>query len=211
MITNWIIIVAFFVLTSYNVYYLFYFKTLAKRSRKVEELDNYYKLDAKIELFKYLSIGLISIAALFGVSKFTDLSDKLNRFEDLGDQYNKLKFDYEILLKDQSNFLQNSKDIKDLYSTLILKVKDIELEFYKQDQKIKEATRQIPEANIRVLTRQLIETNLRDVGGHGFITDVIDSVVVKKEIVKSREMLKSAGFTIDEIDKIIREITPKFN
>jgi hypothetical protein len=208
--TNLIIIVALIVLTAFNVYYLFYFKSLAKKSRKVEELDNYYKLDAKIELFKYLSVGLISIAALFGVSKFTDLSDKLKKVETIDEQYIKLKMDYDILSKDQTVIIQNSKEIKDLYSTLLLQMKDIQLEFYKQDQKIREATRQIPEANIRVLTRQLIETNLRDVGTQGLITDAPDSVVINKEIMKSREMLKSAGFSSDEIEEIIKEIRPKY-
>ena len=210
MITNWIIIIALLVLTAFNIHYLFYFKSLAKGSRKVEELDHYYKLDAKIELFKYLSVGLISIAALFGVSKFTDLSDKLKSFDVLGDQYAKLKLDYENLLRDQNNLQQNSNEIKSLYSTLILQMKDIGMEFYKQDQKIKEATRQIPEANIRVLTRQLIETNLRDVGTQGLLVDAPDSIVIEKEILKSREMLKSAGFSSDEIEDIIKEIRPKY-
>ena len=204
MIINWIIIIALTVLTAFNAYYLFYFKSFVKKSRKVEELDNYYKLDAKIELFKYLSVGFISVAAFFGVSKFTDLSNELKNIEGINEQYTKSKLDYEILLRNQNELSQDYKEIKNLYSTLKLDMKDIEIEFYKQDQKIKEATRQIPEANIRVLTKQLVETNLRDVGGHGFATDELDTLLIKKEIINSRQMLKSAGCTQDEIEETIK-------
>ena len=94
---NWLIIIVLSVLTISNLYYLYYFKTHSREKKGISELDNYYKLDAKIELQKYMAIGLISIGAWFGISKFSDLSLNFKRFDDLDRKYNQLSSNYEKL------------------------------------------------------------------------------------------------------------------
>jgi NADH:ubiquinone oxidoreductase subunit 5 (subunit L)/multisubunit Na+/H+ antiporter MnhA subunit len=206
---NWSILIILMVLTGFNVYYLFYFKQKSRKTGRVEETDNYYKLDAKIELQKYLAIGLISIAAWFGITKFSDISDKYQKFENLERNYNNLLNDYEEMKSYNKELKEAMTEMKELLIQFKLDNKNIEIEFLKQDQKIKEATRQIPEANIRMLTKQLIETNMRDVGTQGLWIDNPDTILINKELIKSVNMLKSAGYSPDEIEEIINDIKEK--
>ena len=207
MIANWMITIVLVVLTAFNAYYLFYFKSCAKQTGAINEKDNYYKLDAKIELLKYLSIGLISIASLFGIYKLTDLSNQFKNFEDLNSKYTQLKNDYESLSKDQSEILANAKDIQQLYHNLLIEKNNIDLEFYKQDQKIKSATERIPDNNLRILARLLMRSHIDNYASLGRITDYYHTEEeIKNEVTKVAEYLKYFGFEPSEIREIIGDI-----
>lgn len=207
MSINDIIITVLIILTGFNCYYLFYFKSRSKEIGKLEEKDNYYKLDAKIELQKYLALGLIAIASSFGYSKFTDISDKFDEFEQLRSKYKQLNEDYtqlQIVSKDlQANIVKFQQ-----YNN------EIEKEFIKQNQKIANATRKIPEANIRDLTKQLIDINLRNLREAGTSVHIVndpDTIAINNEIKKSISMLKNVGYSDNEIKEIIRVIKMKYN
>jgi len=202
--TTWILVTVFVVLTLFNLYYLIYFWSATRKSSKVQELDNYYKLDAKIELFKYLALGLITIAAFFGVSEFTDISDRVEKFENLNEDFNRLSSEYQTLNNELENFIGEYNEMVDMYVSLQGKYKDTELEFIKQDQKIKDATRKIPEANVRVLTRQLVEIYLNLAGTTSLAIAPRNIEELEKAKIRSIEMLKSAGFTSEEIENIIK-------
>jgi len=202
--TNWIIVTVFLVLTLFNLYYLIYFWSAARKSSKVQEHDNYYKLDAKIELFKYLALGFITIITFFGMSEFTNISDRMDEFENLNEDYSRLRSEYQALNTELKNFKGEYEEMRNMYYSLQGKYKDTELEFYKQDQKIKDATRRIPEANVRVLTRQLVEIYLNLAGTTSLAIMPRNIEELEKAKIRSIEMLKSAGFTHDEIENIIK-------
>ena len=112
-------------------------------------------------------------------------------------------------LKEMSD--RDMKELKKMTEKLDESYKKNRIQSYvKQNYKIQEATRKIPEANIRILTKQLIETNLRDAGSRNISFARPDTNVIKKEITKSIEMLKSAGYSTDEIDKIISDLKQKY-
>ena len=209
MLMNWLIVGALVVLTGFNIYYLFYFKS--RKNGKIKRSDNYYKLDAKIELQKYMAIGLITVASIFGYSKFSDLSDNLKRFENISSDYSKLSTDYAKLKAQHEELQEAIKEMTESFSQLEIYKKDIEMLFLKQNQKINEATRQIPEANIKVLTKQLIEINIRNAGISTLIEPEIDMEDVSRELIRSRELLKSVGYSSDEIEEIINKMKQKYN
>jgi hypothetical protein len=189
-------------LTAFNAYYLFYFKNRSKFPGRIEKIDNYYKLDAKIEFQKYLFLAIITIAGYFGINKFTDLSKESEKITKLETSFKSLENEYQKAQKKLDDLT-----IKNAEYERLLKTKEIDL--IDLNYKIKDITRQIPEANIRLLTRQLVESNLRFAGVSLVMTNEVDSAILKREITKSKEMLRSAGYSTEEIDNLIKSLTPR--
>jgi len=208
---EWLIIIILAILTAFNGYYLIYFIRKASSEGKISEKDNYYKLDAKIEFLKYLTIGLISIAAFFGFQKYTDLSDKFDQFEELNTNYYQLKETYNEIRNENVRLKNQLNEINESIINFQIEKKDIEIEYIKLNHRITEAARKIPEANIRILTKKLIETNLRDAGTSQLWISDPDTIAIKRELNNSIDMLRSAGYSSDEIDKIIKDIKLKYN
>lgn len=199
-----LIIIVLGILTIANMAYLFYFHSRSKKTGKIEEKENYYKLDAKIELHKFMAITVISVAAFFGYTNFSDLNKDFNEME------TKIKrFENVIEKSDSLDYVikQLKVDLE-----LVSKEKDmIESEFEKQNLKIKEATTRIPEANIRILTKQLVFTNMRNAGLSTLATAEPNEVIIKDELIKSQDILRNAGFSQNEINLILAELKKEYS
>lgn len=199
-----LIVIVLIILTIANMTYLFYFHARSKKIGNIKEKENYYKLDAKIELHKFMAIAVISIAAFFGYAKFTDLNKDFNEMEVKVKQFEKVITNYDSLvivieqLEIDLEFVRKEKDL-------------IEFEFKKQNQKISEATARIPEANIRVLTKQLVYTNMRNAGLSSLAIADPDESKIQIELEKSLEILRNAGFSQNEIDQILRELKQEYS
>lgn len=199
-----LIIIVLIILTIANICYLVFFWIRSKEGRKIKEKENYYKLDAKIELHKFMAIAVISVAAFFGYSKFSDLSNDFTEMDKKVEKFEKVIEDYDslqIVIKQLKIDLELVREEKEM----------IESEFEKQNQKIKEATTRIPEANIRILTKQLVFTNMRNAGLSSLAFDKPDDSKIKIELKKSQEILRNAGFSQNEIDQIFIELKQEYS
>lgn len=206
MMINWIIITILMVLTVFNVYYLFYLKSKSIKDGAINEKDNYYKLDAKIELFKYLTLGLISIAALFGISKFSDISSQFKDFENLDNNYEHLLEDYNKLKTDNHELALKMVEMKELFTEYEVIKKDLEIEYVKQNYRIKEATKKIPDHNVRILTKKLVESYIRGLTMEGMLMDGPDRDLIMEEMENMEYILKIAGYPPDEIKTILDKV-----
>jgi len=188
-----LIIIVLSVLTGFNAYYLCYFWRRAKKEGKIEEKDNYYKLDAKIELQKYLAIGLIAIAAFFGFSQFSDINKDIKKVENIDSTISKLESDYQTL---DSNY-------KALFNDNDIFFKESNSKINELNNKLEKATERIPEDNLRVLAESLIRSridymaNIGRVSARGYSKEEIQS-----EIIKSMESLRDFGFNEIELNQI---------
>jgi predicted nuclease with TOPRIM domain len=201
-----IFILVLIVLTVFNIYYLYYFKSKHTGNKTINETDNYYKLDAKIELQKYLAIGLISIAGIFGYSKFEDLSNKYEDFESTIQKYNNLEQDYENLRIENDSLKANMERMKELFSKLENDKDEIENEFFKQNQKIKVATQKIPESNIRSISILLSQFYIKNLLEFGYIDqEPYSDEVIQEELVKLYSLLVSSGLSSQESKNFINE------
>ena len=201
----WIILISFVILTCFNVYYLFYLKSNINAGKKVSENDNYFKLDAKIDLLKYVALAILSVGSFFGITKYSEILRDFEKIENQKYMYEELEKKYDELNNDYSKLAEEYNKLDQIHTNLQLEIKDFEKDFVEVNYKIKEATRIIPEANVRILTKQLIEQNLRFVGINPIIDSHSDTEEMKKAIEEARNMLKTAGYSQSEIDAFINE------
>ena len=85
----------------------------------------------------------------------------------------------------------------------------MEIEFLKQDQKIKEATQRIPESNIKILSSLLVSSHLENFTSLGIISSGHNDQEIIDEIIKMKNLLRNVGFTNDEIENLFNEILKK--
>jgi hypothetical protein len=197
-----LIIIMLVFLTAINVCYLFYFKNRAKKAIKIEEKDNYYKLDAKIEFQKYLILAVISVAAFFGINKFNDLSDTAKQITILETSYDNIN---KMYLEAQDNL----RRIEGSYSGFVERLSKNEKELILLDFKIQDITRQLPEPNIKVIAKLLAQTYLTILLEHGPTADAVpyNDDFITKESEKIIQLLKATGFTNSEAEDYLQEIT----
>jgi heme/copper-type cytochrome/quinol oxidase subunit 2 len=168
-----LIIIMLVFLTAINVCYLFYFKNRAKKAIKIEEKDNYYKLDAKIEFQKYLILAVISVAAFFGINKFNDLSDTAKQITILETSYDNIN---KMYLEAQDNL----RRIEGSYSGFVERLSKNEKELILLDFKIQDITRQLPEPNIKVIAKLLAQT---------YLTILLEHLTMMISLQKSQKKL----------------------
>ncbi len=194
---NILIIIILTLLTISNLYYLFYFKRKASQEGKIKEIDNYYKLDAKIELQKYLALGLIAIAAFFGYTEFTYINEDLKNVKNIDSTISRLESDYHIL---DSNYKDLVKKYDEFDRNFNLKIKKLNID-------LDEATKRIPEDKLRILAESLIRSrieymaNISRVSARGYYKEEIQD-----EIIKSMESLAIFGFDENEIKQIRNDL-----
>jgi hypothetical protein len=169
---------------------------------KLDKLDNYYKLDAKIEFQKYLILGIIAVAGYFGYNKFIDLDKEADKIKNLEKSFETLDIKYIEAQKNLERLITQNAQYEKLYA-------DREKDLMKLDYKIQDATRQIPESNIRSLALLLSQTYLSLILDHGPYADHITYTddYINKESEKIIRLLKSAGFSSSESTDLIKEIT----
>jgi hypothetical protein len=202
-----LIVLILALLTTVNCYYLSYFKSRAKRNIKIEENDNYYKLDAKIEFQKYLLLGIISVATFFGINEFNDLNIKADKVE-------KLEASIVNINKLSAEAENRYNELQKRYAGFTEKIVTDEKELLRMDFKIKEATRQLPEANIIAISKLLAQTYLAILLEHGPTADHVpySNEYIEKESEKIIRLLIAAGLTNSEAQEYYKEIrksTPK--
>lgn len=188
-----LIIIVLSVLTAFNAYYLCYFWKKAKKEGKIAEKDNYYKLDAKIELQKYLALGLIAIAAFFGFAKFSDISENLKELDSLNNNIIKIESNLKTL---EDNYY----DLADRHKTFNDKT---DIDFKKIDTKINNAAKRIPENNLRILAESLIHSRIEYMANIGrWSAKSYSKEEIQDEINRSMDSLIRLGFSENEIDQI---------
>ena len=188
-----LIIIVLFVLTGFNTYYLCYFWRKTKKEGKIEEKDNYYKLDAKIELQKYLAIGLIAIAAFFGYAKFSDISENLKEVDLLNKNILKIESNLETLEDNYNNLANRHKTFND----------ETDIDFKKIDTKINNAAKRIPENNLRLLAKDIVYSRIEYVKNIGrWDQKGYSKNEIQDEINKSIESLVRLGFDEKELKQI---------
>lgn len=210
---DFLIFLMFLSLTAANFHYLFYFKNKAKKGIIIEEKDNYYKLDAKIEFQKYLIIAIISAAGFFGIKKFSDLSDNAVKIE-------KLETSYENLKKSYTEAQINLEKLENRYAAFDSRYATFDSKFEKDllimEFKVQDATRQLPEPNIIAISKLLAQAYLAILNEHGPEADhiVYSPEYIEKESEKIIRLLNASGLTSSEAREYFNEIkksTPKLD
>lgn len=199
-----LLVIVLLIFSLFNWRYLQFFKKSAKSAKEILEKENYYKLDAKIEIIKYMAIAVISVAAFFGYSKYTDLLDRYDKMEATVEKFERLNKDYDSLMV-ISQTLQTELQQIETYKTTIKN------QLINQNQKIEQATKRIPEANVRILTKQLVLTNMRTIGVRSLQISEPNQETINNELNKSIEILKQAGFTETEINQVISELKKEYS
>lgn len=202
-----LIVLTLLILTLVNLHYLNYFKSKVGKANKIEGIDNYYKLDAKIEFQKYLLLAIISIATFFGIKEFNDLSinaDKIKSIENSFENLNNLYIEAQTKLNQiVSRHAEFDKSIQVLEKDLLV-----------IDFKVKDATRQLPEPNIVAISKLIAQTYIAIILEHGPYMDHVaySEEYIEKETEKIIRLLTAAGLTNSEAQDYLREVkknTPK--
>ncbi len=199
-----LLVIVLLIFSWFNWRYLQFFKKSAKSAKEILEKENYYKLDAKIEIIKYMAITVISVAAFFGYSKYSDLLNKYDKMEATVEKFERLNKDYDSLMVISQDLQNELKQIEAFKTT-------INSELINQNQKIEQATQRIPEANVRILTKQLVLTNMRTIGVRSLQISEPDQKTINTELQKSIEILKQAGFTETEINQVVSELKKEYS
>jgi len=194
-----IIIIIFFILTGYNWYYFSSIRRLIIKKNEVTDKENFYRLDAKIELQKYLVLGLISIASFLGINECSDINTDLKQLDSLENRLNTIKFEYDVLKNENDSLF---KELNKFDTSLANSRNDLN----SLNNKINEATRRIPESNLRVISKLLAKVYLEVIVTRGHWDERTYTIEeIESEIEKINELLLSAGVYKTEIDKVIRE------
>lgn len=198
-----LLIIVLTILTLANFCYLLFFYRKSKKGVRIEEKENYFKLDAKIELYKFMAIAVISVATFFGYTRFEKLNSDLERIDNIVEEFKEITEQYDSLIIVTE---QLGKELKLIES----KKNEIDMAISMQNERIQAVTKEIPEENIRVLTKQLVFLNMRNAGERNLMISEPDKEEVEKELIKSLEILKSAGFSENDIRTILNDLKDEY-
>lgn len=201
------------ILIIFDINGLYYIKRSLKNGRSITENESVYRLDSKIELQKYVFVGTIAIASFFGYTKYSELIVKAEllqeNFGELTSKYNELilkhndlSFKYSILDNNYEISVENSNNFEK-------EISKYNMEFQTINYKLTDATRQIPENNIKAIAKLLAQTYLVNLLDHGPTADAVpySNEYIERESVKIYHLLVAAGFSSIEAKEYFNEIT----
>ncbi len=189
-----LIVLILIVLTWFNFRYLRFFKNKAKVGKEIEEKENYFKLDAKIELHKFMAIAVISVAGFFGYYQFADFSKEFNKMEQTVKKFEELSEDYDSL-----------KNLTDELKVELKQFDTLDFRFNDVNTKINRIENNIQQDKIQELLKQLVMINFRFLGIEPLLGTVPTNAQIIVQTEESKKMLKNVGFSDVEIEKIIVE------
>ena len=153
------IVIVFAALTLANLCYLIFSFRNSRRDTNSNDqnLENYYKLDAKVEFLKYTVLVIIAVAAFFGIDKFSTLSDSLTKLDTIETKFSDLSNKYAQLNSNYSNLQNDYQGLYERYEKISEKYNQYDKEFNRFEYRIREASRRIPENNLKILAELLIK------------------------------------------------------
>ncbi len=96
-----------------------------------------------------------------------------------------------------NNKLEGAKD----------EVSDYELAVYKVERDLQDAARKIPEENLRMLAELLVRAHVNTIATYGYWQDeAYSKEEAKEELLKSEQLLRSLGFSTEEIEGITSKL-----
>lgn len=201
------IIIVFAFLTLANLGYLVFLVRNNKGSADSnnQNLENYYKLDAKVETLKYTVLVILAVAAFFGIDKFTKLSDDLAKVEAIETKFDDLSSKYAQLNSNHDNLQNSYQNLYERYEKISDKYNQYDREFNRFEYRIREASRRIPENNLKVLAEMLIKYQV-EVEAKKNQFDFMASSKPISTLKKLSSFLINMGYTQSEIEDFQKEI-----
>lgn len=187
-------------LSIWNLLIMYKIKKTIKGKSSITANELYIELKSRIQLITTIFSIVVVILTYFGFTTEDRIKQRIN--DQVSEEFRKYDTIYKKLNEKQDSALNTSMEVKNILDNF-----DKQLETL--NNKLTNATRQIPESNIRAIAKLLAQTYLVNLLDHGPTVDAEPYSIdyIKRESEKIYHLLIVAGFSSSEAKAYFQEIT----